>query len=141
MILISHRGNIDGKTDRENEPSYILEAVEKGYSVEFDVWYIENEWYLGHDEPTYKIEESFLENIKFWCHAKNMKALEKMSNNNKIHSFWHQEDDYTLTSKNYIWTYPGKLLSKNSICVLPEMFNSDITNCLGICSDVIKNYK
>ena len=57
------------------------------------------------------------------------------------HYFWHQEDDYTITSKGIIWTYPGKLLLKNSICVLPELFNKQILNCLGICSDYIQNYK
>jgi hypothetical protein len=29
-------------------------------------------------------------------------------------------DDYTITSKGYFWTYPGKKISKNSIIVLPE---------------------
>ena len=25
------------------------------------------------------------------------------------HYFWHQEDDYTITSKGIIWAYPGKV--------------------------------
>lgn len=31
--------------------------------------------------------------------------------------FWHQEDDYALTSSGYIWTYPDKLLTDKSIIV------------------------
>jgi hypothetical protein len=29
----------------------------------------------------------------------------------KCHYFWHQEDDYTITSKGFIWVYPGKPLN------------------------------
>ena len=25
-----------------------------------------------------------------------------------LNYFWHQTDDFTLTSHGYIWTYPGK---------------------------------
>lgn len=139
MILISHRGNIDGKSEKENHPDYIQEALELGYDVEIDVWYTDS-FYLGHDEPTYKIDENFLENNRLWCHAKNEKALEKMLSNKNIHCFWHQEDDYTITSKNFVWVYPNKKLVANSICVLPEIYNSDISGSIGICSDYIENY-
>ena len=40
MILISHRGNLKGiNPQRENEPLYIVEALEKGFDVEIDVWW------------------------------------------------------------------------------------------------------
>ena len=47
----------------------------------------------------------------------------------------------TLTSKSYIWAYPGKQPIKNSIAVMPEIHNDDISQCLGVCSDYIQNYK
>jgi hypothetical protein len=34
---------------------------------------------------------------------------------NNIHCFWHQKDDFTITSQGFIWTYPGKPVCKNSI--------------------------
>ena len=38
MILISHRGNINGRDeDRENHPEYIQEALDRGYDVEIDL--------------------------------------------------------------------------------------------------------
>ncbi len=50
MILISHRGNIDGvNIERENTISYIQEAINLGYDVEIDVWYKDDNLYLGHD--------------------------------------------------------------------------------------------
>ena len=56
MICIAHRGNINQvDKDRENSPDYITEAVLAGYDVEVDAWYKNNQWWLGHDEPQYKI--------------------------------------------------------------------------------------
>ena len=103
MIFISHRGNINGINKKyENNPTYIQSAINKGYYVEIDVWY-KNAFFLGHDRPQFKVSQKFLENKKFWCHAKNIEALEKLQKL-KTKYFWHQEDDYTLTSNGYIWT-------------------------------------
>lgn len=56
MKLIAHRGNIFGpNTENENKPEYILQTIQLGYDCEVDVHYIENEYYLGHDHPYYKI--------------------------------------------------------------------------------------
>ncbi len=141
MILISHRGNINGINKKyENNPTYIQSAINKGYNVEIDVWY-KNAFFLGHDRPQFKVSQKFLENKKFWCHAKNLEALEKLQKL-KTKYFWHQEDDYTLTSNGYIWTYPGKKLSKKSICVLPELNKKKLPKSIsGICSDFIERYK
>ena len=52
MILISHRGNINGKNESlENSKSYIKRALDLGYDVEVDVWFNNKTFYLGHDEP------------------------------------------------------------------------------------------
>jgi hypothetical protein len=144
MILISHRGNIDGINPKlENDPMYIKMALTMGYHVEIDVWYSNEQWYLGHDLPTFPIDESFLENDKLWCHSKNHYAMEKMLHNHLIHCFWHENDQLTLTSKRFVWTYMGKNQIANSIAVLPEKFpfREISPNVVGICSDNIKNYK
>ena len=141
MYLISHRGNLNGiQKNRENSPSYINEAIEKGYDVEVDVRFEKNKFFLGHDFNQYEINKEFLLNKKIWCHAKTndaLYALEKI----KAHYFWHQEDDYTITSKGFFWTYPGKKLLANSICVLPEKSNYKTIECQGICSDYIEKYR
>ena len=142
MILISHRGNISGiDKQSENKPDYILNALNIGYNVEVDIWNHKNELYLGHDEPIILLPEELLEHKgKLWFHAKNLDALTKLKKLD-VHYFWHQNDDITITSKGYWWTYPGKKLFNNSICVLPEKFNQDISSCAGCCSDVIGRYK
>ena len=140
MILISHRGNIDGKNEVwENHPKYIIEALEAGYDVEIDVWYISNNYFLGHDSPEYPTDKYFLQKDGVWCHAKNIDALEMMLKEN-IHCFWHQNDDVTLTSKGYMWTYPGKQLTEKSICVKPELSDKKLKKVTGICSDFIERY-
>jgi hypothetical protein len=143
MKLISHRGNINGpNTDKENHPSYINLALKDGYHVEIDVWYIEKDWYLGHDKPQYQVKYDFLISDKFWLHAKNGDAFYHLLQDRECNVFWHTDEDWVLTSKKYIWTQPNKLLYKNSICVMPELgYDGDISVCGGICSDFIQNYK
>jgi len=142
MILISHRGNITGRnTGLENKPNYINAALEAGFDVEIDVWHINDTFYLGHDEPQYKTNLKFLQNSKIWGHAKNSFALLEMLKND-IHCFFHNKDDYTLTSLGIIWTRPNTLLNTGCVCVLPENgINGKIDKCYGICSDNIINYK
>ena len=144
MKFIAHRGNTNGpKPDLENSPDYILKAVNLGYDIEVDVWWKDDKWYLGHDEPQYEIDVTFLRNKKFWCHAKDIDALMVMLRNG-IHCFWHQEDDCTLTSEGFIWTYPGKELVEKSICVMPEnVVNTmdSLSHISGICSDYISKYQ
>ena len=60
MILISHRGNLNGSLQwEENRPDYINNALDLGYDVEIDVWKQPDGWYLGHDEPQFLIDEEF----------------------------------------------------------------------------------
>ena len=144
MIWIAHRGNLSGSDPSlENKPEYVLEALSKDFEVEVDVWKFKNEWLLGHDEGQYKIKNDFLLNDKIWWHAKNLEALEALLSFG-AKCFWHNADNYTLTSNNYIWTYPGYPLTSNSICVMPERFSIESRNfeiCAGICSDIIEKYR
>ena len=141
MKFISHRGNLCGPNPNlENKPSHIIEALNSGFDVEVDVFFVNKKFYLGHDKPQYKTSKKILINNKIWCHAKSIEALNALKNTN-AHFFWHQNDDVTLTSKGYFWTYPGKKLFNKSICVLPEIKPYKKINCYGICSDFIIKYK
>jgi hypothetical protein len=146
MVLISHRGNINGKNpERENSPEYILEALQQGYNVEVDVHCVgKYKWYFGHDKPQYEVDLHIFDEYmdKIWFHCKNLKALLGMKEEGMPIYFWHQNDWYTLTSNGYIWTYPGHITSSMSICVLPETtVNEDVSICYGICSDFVEKYK
>ena len=143
MILISHRGNINGKNlSEENKPDYVLKTLFLGYDVEIDVWFENNKYVLGHDKPQYEIDVGFLNRKGLWIHCKNIEALSKIVINSECNCFFHDSDDVVLTSKNYLWTYPGRQLYDNSICVLPELSTPcDISNVVGICSDFIGGHK
>jgi hypothetical protein len=145
MKLISHRGNLIGPNpERENSQLYIQEALDKGFDVEIDVWVIDNIIYLGHDKPQYVIEEIWLQLYKkyLWIHCKNTNAVNYFASKLKLFNyFWHENDTLTLTSKNHIWAYPGKQPIKNSIAVMPEIYYDDVSQCLGICSDYVQNWK
>ena len=127
----------------ENSPDYIKNAIHLGYDVEVDIWYHNNTFWLGHDNPKYQIGLYFLlaNADKLWCHAKNIEAIIEMKKEKSINCFWHQKDDITLTSKGYIWAYPGKQSIENSIAVLPEIYKDNVDKCIGICSDYIEKYK
>jgi hypothetical protein len=144
MILISHRGNIDGKIlEKENHPNYIDATLGSGYDVEVDVWYIDGKIMLGHDNPQYEVNlRWFTDRInKLWIHCKNMESLIYFRDcGYDINYFWHQTDDVIITSKDFLWAHPGKQPINNSIAVLPELFDDDIKECIGVCSDFIIKY-
>lgn len=143
MIFISHRGCIRGPNpELENRPTYIEAALKDGYDVEIDVRYIDGKWWLGHDKSLYNVPFNYLLNDKLWLHCKNVEALEILSQDTRAHSFWHQRDFYTLTSKNYIWAYPNKIASsERAICVMPEQHQTNVSSFGGVCSDFISIYR
>jgi hypothetical protein len=148
MKLIAHRGNIDGPSEMENHPDHIQKAFDAGFDVEVDVWMIDGDIFYGHDEPTYKGQLLDLDS-RCWLHCKNLEALRFFASNvqiNGTHSFWHNEDDFTLTNDRYIWTNIGKDLTKTSVMVMPEVDDQTLQNvvgvrCHGICSDHVNKIK
>lgn len=147
MLLISHRGNIDGKNSNlENSPEYILKAIQAGYDVEVDLWVDGAKLALGHDEPQFNINLDWLIEFKdrLWIHCKNLEAvsfLNTCNHSEELNYFWHEDDKVTLTSQNYIWANIGQQPLWGSIAVMPEILNDDVSKCLGVCSDVVIKYK
>ena len=145
MILISHRGNVSGiDVENENRPAYIERAIALGYDVEIDIFFVNDKLYLGHDEPQYNISIDWLIKWKkkLWIHCKDLASLSWANQNiNEFNYFFHDKDKATLTSKNIIWAFPGNQPLKNSVAVLPEIFNDNLSQCIGVCSDEIFKYK
>ena len=140
MILIAHRGNTNGpKPDRENNPEYVLEALNKGYDVEIDLWWRDEEWCLGHDEPQYKASWNFINRDGLWIHCKDYATLQLLLPT-ELNFFYHTYEDYVLTGHNFIWAYPGNLGTENTICVMPEKYDTPVEGFAGVCSDYVENY-
>ena len=144
MIKIAHKGNIEGKSKFENCPEYIDKSLEKGFDIELDVGVYGNQLYLGHDTKEYLIDINWLleRSKNLWCHAKNFKALDLMLNYKELNCFWHQEDNYTITSKGFVWAYPGFPGSKSrTIAVKPDINWLEINEFYGVCLDDFSRLK
>jgi hypothetical protein len=142
-ILISHRGLFSGPDPKlENTYQQICTALDLGYDVETDIRFIDNQWWIGHDEPQWKTDENFLRIRNLWLHAKNLGALQRLIDLG-ANCFWHQSDDYTVTNHGFIWAYPGKEYSSSKlVMVMPEWADPTLSHCkniacYGICSDYV----
>ena len=139
MIKIAHRGNFKGvDKQRENTIPYLREAISHGYDVEVDVWLQGKKFFLGHDGPIHpvKISELLLIQENAWFHAKNFEALSELLNF-RLHVFFHDQDEYTLTSRGFIWAYSGKYINEFGIACMPESTPGLIVpdRAYGVCSD------
>ena len=142
MILIAHRGNTNGvDTKKENTVEYIEAALKKGYHCEIDICKFDGEkFYLGHEEPGEAVTLDWLQVNQVWCHAKDYKVLEAMITLG-VHCFWHQSDKYTLTSRGWIWAYPGQPGGRYTIAVHPEKLHpGDVQKFAGVCSDYVEKF-
>ncbi|MFZ9740739.1 MAG: hypothetical protein ACO3CQ_02485 [Candidatus Nanopelagicaceae bacterium] len=150
MKIIAHRGNLDGPNPlNENSLDYIDDAIRLGFDVEIDIRE-DDGLFLGHDNPQYHVKFDWLIRRKshLWIHCKNVEALEFFSETS-FNYFWHEQDQYTLTSYGIGWVYPGKKPYNRSVIVLPEIAelyntserNGYLTNSWGICTDYCLKYK
>lgn len=149
MKIISHRGNLDGPNScKENHPDSILAALNQGFDCEIDVWHEDGKLFLGHDGPEYEydIAKWMLErNSGLWIHCKDYLTLLELSYHfprpNQFQMFFHNKDDYTLTSNGIIWTYPGVYAAKNCVSVLEGLVDLEHVKLLrsrrvmGVCTD------
>ena len=148
MKYIAHRGLIDGPNIfMENKPEQIINTLSKGYDCEVDVWRVKNAWFLGHNYPQYEVDNSFIGKQGLWLHCKNLDALHNLCDAPFTYVyFWHQEDEFTLTSNGHIWTYPGRNLTNNSVAVQPEFnedywkYTKDCRNIIGVCTKYVTRF-
>ena len=144
MRIISHRGCLDGPDPSiENNPNQIDLAIKHALDVEIDLWMLDENLFLGHDDPQYPITIKWLNerSDKLWVHCKNIKVLDYLSSQqSNLNYFFHQADHVTLTSKNFLWVYPKKEFTENSVIV--SMDQSDLKKLkdsqiqpMAVCTD------
>ena len=150
MLLISHRGNVNGRIPSlENTVPYLKEAVDQGFMVEVDVIEYQGSLYLGHEiEECSKrltledVDSIGHKNIIF--HAKNVRAASSLTNWKEIlHFFGHSNDDFVASSQGLIIAHSRLGYAHNTVCMLPEihgLHKNELKGCSGICSDIISFY-
>jgi len=149
MKIISHRGYLDGENEiQENNPIYIDECLSNGFDVEVDLRLNSNKFYLGHDIEKYIISiDWILERKEFlWVHCKDIYSIQYLIESElDINYFWHENDLFTITSKNYLWAYPNKKVYQKAVNVLPEKnwgFKKIVEEQIfAICTDYPKKYR
>ncbi len=162
MRLIAHRANFDGDNTNENSPVKVQQALARGFDVEIDIWYniYTNSLSLGHDFGQWPVSLQWLREYadNLWLHCKNIEAMHFFRQQDLCFNwFWHENDSYTLTSKGFIWTFPGKEITPSCVMVMPEgyLFPNGIkkpedwlivkqyATCSGafaVCSDCLNMY-
>lgn len=138
--IIAHRGNTRGPIKEfENDPDYLLQAIKMGYDVEVDVWWRNDKIFFGHDTPQYDIRPDQFRAITphAWFHCKDLYTLRHFVEFHRENNyFWHQEDQFTLTNKNIIWTYPNNDVTDISILVDLDLSSGiDYNDVYGVCTD------
>ena len=139
MKIIAHRGNLYGPDPhKENSIPCIENCIALNFDVEIDIWAINNNLFLGHDAPQYHVCKSYLLDRKnfLWIHCKNKESIINIIDLD-LNFFFHDKDDFVITSKKNIWAYPGKKTDQKTVQVLPEWtgFETLDKNCYGICTD------
>ena len=143
MKLIAHKGNINGPDpSKENTPEQIEWCIDNGYDVEIDIRYNpdKDKFYLGHDEHQHEVNWWWLagKSARLWIHCKDLTTLHEFTANTSGYNyFWHQGDDYTLTSKGQIWASSGKPYKDDTVIVVENPEDVKEYDCYGICSDYV----
>ncbi len=142
MVKIAHRANVNGPSPDENTMTAAIKALINGYDVELDVRTVGGQLWLGHDSPTEMVTDDFLERtllLNVWWHCKDKESFDYFLNEGS-HCFWHDEDDYALTSSGVVWAHPKVKLRgdlSNTVLVMPERspHNVDLKGLYGVCTD------
>ena len=143
MKLIAHKGNINGPDpSKENTPEQIEWCIDNGYDVEIDIRYNpdNDKFYLGHDEYQHEVNWWWLagKSAHLWIHCKDLTTLHEFTANTSGYNyFWHQGDDYTLTSQGQIWASSGKPYKNDTVIVVENPEDVKEYDCYGICSDYV----
>lgn len=113
MKPISHRGNLTGADPKiENNPAHIQMLLDCRMECEIDLWANDGRLSLGHDQPDYWVTPGYLKQRGLWIHCKNLAALEACvgikASAPWLNYFWHQNDNYVVTSQGNIWAFPDQ---------------------------------
>lgn len=150
MKIFSHRGNIDGPNpDRENSPEYIDEAIALGFFVEVDIRFIDDKFWLGHDEAKHVVSMKWLETrrTKILLHCKNLDVCQILPRMGFSY-FVHSQDKMALISHGEIWLHDlsykpdsPSWVNLYGDCIIPLITKEQLSlidqfeSASGICTD------
>lgn len=141
MYLISLRGNIFGVEEKkENKPFQIQEVIRMGLHCWVDVWWHNEGFYLGTNEPYYPIKPTFLNMFALWCNAKNFETLIKLKEQRAPHYFYYTGEP-TLTNTEHFITDTLFDVGLEDTLLLTEDYDSINLPLKGIISENIGSFQ
>lgn len=132
---------------RENSPNFIDEALGRGFDCEIDLWGAGAVLHLGHDAPQFAVELGWLRDRadNLWVHCKNHDAIVAV-HEQPLNWFFHENDAYTLTSRGFIWAFPGQpVVGSNTVSLwfgdADPTDEEAVKESWGICGDFVGAWK
>lgn len=130
------------EVELENTPVHIDAAIAAGFDAEIDLWGKQGGLFLGHDGPDHSVTMEWLEQRanSVWVHCKNAGAISAVGQSD-LNWFYHNQDDYTLTSKGFLWAYPGRELPQTKVVALhfgkDFNYNRSLYGAHAVCGDYV----
>lgn len=141
MYLISYRGNIVGVDDKkENKPYQIQEVIRMGFHCWVDVWWYNNQFYLGTYEPYYPIKPSFLNIFAMWCNAMNFETLIKLKEQKAPHYFQYKGEPIMTNTEHFI-TDTISEFGLNDTLLITDDYNLVNLPLKGIISENVASFE
>lgn len=119
MLIISHRGNVNGPVS-QCERDHVENALLSGFDVEVDVR--SNMWrlYVGHDEALYELPREWVRTdiaSRLWFHAKDRRCHDALALvGHRV--FMHEDEPYgSVVPDGLAWIHPRS----NNIEIPPKI--------------------
>ncbi len=110
MLIISHRGNLNGpEGSGDCDRDRVLLALRLGFDVEIDVRCHQRECWVGHDEPLYRLSELVVPiSARIWFHAKDLESFRQVVSHGRM-AFAHAVDAFVpVVNTDAIWVHPNQ---------------------------------
>jgi hypothetical protein len=148
MIYIAYQGIYDGTNFQDaNTPDQIGRAFNHGFSCMVDVWRVDDQIYLGTDQPLIPVTAEYLRGNRFWLNASNADMYTWLqSQPPKLYpnyfQFSNDTESNTPTTSGGQVIVPGNVpLSANNIMFIPELVDRGLLSTVKFrCYGVISNY-
>jgi hypothetical protein len=141
MYLISLRGNLNGVDEsKENKPYHISELLKDGYHCWVDVWWKDDAFYLGKDEPKYLVKNTFLNMFSLWCNAKDFTTYLRLIDIKTPHPFYYTDAPTLCYNGDIITSEYFEGRERNTVLITDDTIYSQM-NLKGIVSPNISDFK